>query len=59
MLTLLNDAHMRVVMATGDNALTAISVGRECGMIDSEKDVFLGDLSKNRFGKDEIVWQNT
>lgn len=31
-------------MATGDNVLTAISVGRECSIIDNEIEVFLGDI---------------
>ena len=31
-------------MATGDNSLTAIAVGKECGIINSEVPVFLGDL---------------
>lgn len=33
-------------MATGDNVLTAISVGRECSIIDAETEVFLGDVKK-------------
>lgn len=31
----LKAAEMRSVMVTGDNALTALSVARECGMIPS------------------------
>lgn len=45
-------------MATGDNVLTAISVGRECTIIDSEVEVFLGDL-KTKDGVDSIVWKST
>lgn len=30
----LNKANIRTIMATGDNVLTAISVGRECKIID-------------------------
>jgi cation-transporting ATPase 13A2 len=41
---ILNNANVRTVMATGDNVLTAISVGRECSIIDPETEVFLGDL---------------
>lgn len=40
----LNNANIRTVMATGDNVLTAVSVGRECSIIDPETEVFLGDL---------------
>ena len=45
-------------MATGDNVLTAISVGRECKIIDAASEVFLGDIKK--FGDKEIVlWKST
>jgi cation-transporting ATPase 13A3/4/5 len=40
-------------MATGDNMLTAISVGRECNIIEKEKPVYFGDVSN-----DCVVWQN-
>jgi len=32
----LNEADIRTIMATGDNMLTAISVGRKCGIIKEE-----------------------
>lgn len=37
---------VRCVMCTGDNALTAVSIGRKCGMIDdvSKTTVILGDV---------------
>jgi len=40
----LNDCNIRTVMATGDNVLTAISVARQCKMLDPTKEVFLGEL---------------
>ena len=33
-------------MATGDNVLTAISVGRQCNIIEADSEVFLGDVKK-------------
>lgn len=42
----LNQANIRTIMATGDNVLTAISVGRECNIIDAASEVFLGDVRK-------------
>ncbi len=45
-------------MATGDNVLTAISVGRECNIIDPQHEVFLGDVKKVK-GKDTVVWKST
>ena len=44
----LNQANIRTIMATGDNVLTAISVGRECNIIDAACEVFLGDVKKVR-----------
>lgn len=45
-------------MATGDNVLTAISVGRECNIIDAESEVFLGDVKRE--GDNEVVfWKST
>lgn len=45
-------------MATGDNVLTAISVGRQCNIIEADAEVFLGDVKKE--GDKEIVyWKST
>lgn len=40
-------------MATGDNTLTAISVGRECNILSSKQKVYFGDIYDNR-----IIWKN-
>lgn len=54
----LNQAHIRTIMATGDNVLTAISVGRECNIIEGDSEVFLGDARKD--GDREVVfWKST
>jgi cation-transporting ATPase 13A2 len=54
----LNQANIRTIMATGDNVLTAISVGRECNIIEGDAEVFLGDVRKE--GNNEIVyWKST
>jgi cation-transporting ATPase 13A3/4/5 len=45
-------------MATGDNVLTAISVGRECNIIDASSEVFLGDVRKVK-GKEVVIWKST
>jgi cation-transporting ATPase 13A3/4/5 len=51
----LNEANIRTIMATGDNVLTAISVGRECNIIESDAEVFLGDVKKDSItGKDVV-----
>jgi cation-transporting P-type ATPase 13A2 len=56
----LNQANIRTIMATGDNVLTAISVGRQCNIIDSQAEVFLGDIIKDKTsGKDMVTWKST
>jgi cation-transporting ATPase 13A3/4/5 len=37
----LNDSNIRTVMVTGDNILTAISVARECGLLDKHAHCFV------------------
>ncbi|KAK3580043.1 hypothetical protein CHS0354_028614 [Potamilus streckersoni] len=37
----LKDANIRTVMVTGDNMLTALSVARECGMVDPDESIIL------------------
>ena len=54
----LNKANIRTIMATGDNMLTAISVGRECNIIDSSAEVFLGDI-KSAKGKEIVTFTST
>jgi cation-transporting P-type ATPase 13A2 len=55
----LNRANIRTIMATGDNVLTAISVGRECNLIEPDHEVFLGDLVKTKGGCDVVQWRST
>lgn len=45
-------------MATGDNVLTAISVGRECCIIDPSHEVFLGDVKKDG-DREYVSWKST
>ena len=51
----LRDCKVRVVMATGDNVLTAVSVARQCHIIDGEKECFLADVND----KNEVFWKST
>ncbi|PCG95941.1 ATPase, P-type, K/Mg/Cd/Cu/Zn/Na/Ca/Na/H-transporter [Penicillium occitanis (nom. inval.)] len=43
-ITELREAGIRTVMCTGDNILTAISVARECGLIDRDSPCFVPHL---------------
>ncbi|KAL4494291.1 hypothetical protein ABPG73_018810 [Tetrahymena malaccensis] len=54
----LQEANIRTIMVTGDNALTAISVGRQCKILDEKKRVYFGDLSDDPNKKDKIVWKD-
>lgn len=45
-------------MATGDNVLTAISVARQCNIIEGDKDVWLGDVCTVD-GKQAVNWKST
>ncbi|KAM9989578.1 hypothetical protein ACTFIY_005636 [Dictyostelium cf. discoideum] len=43
-LKVLKDANIRIIMVTGDNVLTAVSVSRECGLVTKEKTIFSSQL---------------
>ena len=46
-------------MATGDNVLTAISVGKGCGIVNENSQVYIVDLIKDDNGYDKVIWYNT
>ena len=47
-------------MATGDNVLTAISVARQCNIIDTTRDVWLADIGQpDSTGMPTINWKCT
>ncbi|XP_070810736.1 polyamine-transporting ATPase 13A3-like [Pituophis catenifer annectens] len=55
----LRRAAIRSVMVTGDNLLTAISVGRECGMIPAKGKVVLTEALPPRDGQPATIhWQH-
>ena len=54
----MNECEIRTVMATGDNVLTAISVARQCKMLDPAKPVYLGEVVM-RGNEKTIVWNRT
>ncbi|MEQ2167599.1 hypothetical protein GOODEAATRI_005675 [Goodea atripinnis] len=54
----LRRANIRTVMVTGDNMLTAISVGRDCGMIPPEDTVIIADALPPHDGQTaKITWR--
>ena len=48
---ILDQAGIRMVMATGDNILTAISVSKECKLINQEVVVYTCEIENN-----ELIW---
>lgn len=52
----LQKAAIDTIMATGDNGLTAVSVGRECGIINSHKIAYIAELSDNCIDGEAIIW---
>lgn len=59
----LRDSAIRTVMCTGDNVLTAVSVGRECGLIGGENTLvfmpkFAPDENWEATGGTGLVWEN-
>ena len=56
---ILQEANVRTIMVTGDNALTAISVARQCHIVNPRQRVYLGDLSdKPVNGKYKLIWKD-
>jgi cation-transporting ATPase 13A3/4/5 len=50
----LNECLVKSIMITGDNALTAISVARKCGIVGHDQKVFLGEVVENQ--PDVVAW---
>lgn len=51
--------RIRTLMITGDTAYTAISVARECGMIDSRRRILLAEVDDGHLGEKmpQVVWR--
>ncbi|KAF4634651.1 hypothetical protein G7Y89_g3450 [Cudoniella acicularis] len=56
----LSEANIRKVMCTGDNILTAISVARECNLIDRTAHCFVPHFSEGNFQdpKARLAWES-
>ena len=55
----LNKAKIKTIMATGDNVLTAIAVAKNCQMIKEDSQVFIGDLNRDEYGNEKVIWKYT
>ena len=56
-LTTYDQADLRMLMATGDNILTAICVSKECNLIKKNQEMYTCDLEKNQSGKEILKWR--
>ena len=56
-LNVLSQAGINNLMCTGDNPLTALCVGRSCGIIPPGSRVYLSSLKSNEAGASEIFWE--
>ena len=51
-----DDADLRMLMATGDNILTAICVAKDCNLIPQDKEMVSCEI-ENENGKDVLKWK--
>lgn len=57
---MLNQCKVRTIMATGDNVLTAISVARQCAILNEESEVYLADVIYDRLtGTEKLEWKSS
>ncbi|MCQ2821022.1 MAG: HAD-IC family P-type ATPase, partial [archaeon] len=51
----LDNAHIKMVMATGDNILTAIAVSKECNLLNSKIPVFSCEIEKDESDEEKNI----
>lgn len=54
----LQNANIKCIMITGDNPNTAISVGKECGIVKENQIIFLADFNNTRNTLDWVMFSN-
>ena len=54
----LMDSNINLIMATGDNPFTSISVAKECGLVESHKEIYFCNLEKDLEGEEKLKWYN-
>ena len=52
----LDKADLSMMMATGDNILTAISVSKECGIVKNDQEIYSLELEKDENGEEYFFW---
>ena len=51
-----DEADLRMLMATGDNILTAICVSKECNLLKKNREMYSCELEKGQNGKELLKW---
>jgi cation-transporting ATPase 13A2 len=55
----LKDSNCKLLIATGDNPFTTISVARECELVDEKQDIYFCNLEKDFLeGVEKLKWYN-
>ena len=52
-----DEADLRMIMATGDNILTAICVSKECNLIRKNQEMYSCELEKDVINKEVLTWK--
>lgn len=56
----LKNTDINIMMATGDNPFTSISVAQECGLVEGNKEIYFCNLEKDKETNDEkLKFYNT
>ena len=56
-ITTLDRADLRMMMATGDNILTAVSVSKDCNIVKKDQEVFSLQLEKDENNEEYFIWE--
>ena len=52
----LDNADYRMVMASGDNMMTCISVAKECNLVRENQDIYSCEIEEQEDNKEKLIW---
>ena len=55
----IKQGDVRVVMITGDNALTGVFIGQQCNLVPPNTTVIVGDVISEKYTNNELVWTDS
>ena len=56
-IAILDNADLRMMMATGDNILTAVSVSKECDIVKNNQEIFSIHFEKDESNNEYFIWE--